>query len=320
MAEMSALVPTLRSLLDHADALFEAGRIPAARAAFEDLLERAQDKSDTATESMARTMLARCLLRRKDVDGARDALDEAARRLPTHHMEASRRYQAAVARVHVALAARAAENSGPEELTEARDRAVEGLRRYLDWARDRESWTEAIDACRLLGETARTDEDRASWLQMGVDVGVEHEIEALTGRVYNDLAVTFESLDRPEAALDAWEQAHHWYRRHGAVRQIVSAAWAAGALACRLEDWPLAQIRLEQAIAAAEPADDCGDLLALALADLSRVHEASGDTIEARRSMIRAVQLGREHDLMRAWPERWRALREQARRLELDGI
>lgn len=309
---MSALVPTLSALLEHADALFDAGRVPAARAAFELLLERAQDRSDRAMEAVSRAMLARCHLRRKDVDAARDALSHAQRALRlADRPDARRRVRSSEARLFVV-------ESRLDEDPERAEAAREGLRSYLDWARDNALWADAIDACRLLADATSRDEDRASWLQMAVDLGVEHDLDELTGVVFNDLAVTLELLERPEEALEAWEQAHSRFRRGGSARQRVTAAWAAGTLAVRLDDYPLAQERLEEAVRDAEPADDCGDLLALALADLAQVHASAGDVPEAGRALVRALKLAREHDLAQAWPERWRAMRDQARRLDLE--
>lgn len=305
---MTVLVPTLRSLLDHADALFSAGRVQAARAAYEELLERAQEKTDRSTEAIARTMLARCLLWRKDFDGARDAWQEAGLRLPKEHPEAVWRHRATQARLAVADAAR--DGGDPRE-------AQADLRDYLDSARAAGAWREAIDACFLLCEGAKL-EDRLAWLQLATDIGSEHSVDSLLGRAWHDLATVLEQLERQDAALDAWENAYTYYKRTGTTRQVVSAAWAAGSLACRVEDWPLAQTRLEQAIAAAEATDDCGDLLALALADVARVHDSAGDVIEARRVMLRAIAMAREYDLARDWPERWDGLRLQAKALDLD--
>ena len=200
----------------------------------------------------------------------------------------------------------------------AATRAAEGLRAYLDWARDAGAWEEAIDACCLLASTSRTNEDKASWLHMAADLAAQHELDALGGKVFHDLAVVLELLERHEDALDAWENAARRHAMTGTVRQQVSAAWAAGSIAIRLEDYALAQTRLEAAARAAEPTDDCGDLLALALADLAIVHELTGDVVEARRSLLRALVLARENDLVTNWPNRWRTMGEQARRLDVE--
>ncbi len=323
---MSALVPTLRSLVDHADALYEAGRLAVARSAYEDLLERAQEKGDRGSEVIARCMLARCHLRRKDLDAARDAMHHARRGMPyAERPDVARRYQAANARLLVAEAEAPQDRDDPYgEASYGRDPvgsaagATEGLRDYLDWARENGAWEEAIDACCLLATTSRTNEDKASWLHMAADLAAEHELDALGGKVFHDLAVVLELLERHEDALEAWENAARRHAHTGTVRQQVSAAWAAGSIAIRLEDFALAQTRLERAAHDAEPTDDCGDLLALALADLAIVHELTGDVVEARRSLIRALALARENDLVSAWPERWRTMGEQARRLEVE--
>lgn len=324
---MSALVPTLRSLVDHADALYDAGRVAAARTAYEDLLERAQEKGDRGSEVIARCMLARCHLRRKDLDAARDAMHHARRGMAyAERPDVARRYQAANARLIVAEAEAPpvdrddpyGEPSYDPDPAGAAIRATEGLRDYLDWARENGAWEEAIDACCLLASTSRTNEDKASWLHMAADVAAEHELDALGGKVFHDLAVVLELLDRHDDALEAWENAARRHAQTGTVRQQVSAAWAAGSIAIRLEDFALAQTRLEKAVHDAEPADDCDDLLALALADLAIVHELTGDVVEARRVLIRALQLARENDLVSAWPDRWRTLADQARRLEVE--
>jgi tetratricopeptide (TPR) repeat protein len=299
---MSGIATTLRSLLDHADALFEAGRIPGARAAYEELLERSQERTDRSMEVVARSMLARCLLRRKDIDGAREELDQAARHLEPGHAEAHARWQATGARIAIAQG----------------DDVETALRHYLEWAEGADAWPQAVDACQLLAERADGD-GRLMWYQRAVDLALEHDVADAIGRTHSDLAGALESQDRIEEALDAWEQALHAYEKQGSPRQLVSSAWAAGTLAVRLEDWPLAQSRLDTAIRAAEGTDDCVDLLALALAELARIHEASGDVIEARRVFLRALRLAAEQDLPRLWPERWASMREQAKRLELDA-
>jgi tetratricopeptide (TPR) repeat protein len=305
LAAMHGLATTLRSQLDHADVLFAAGRIPAARQAYEDLLEKSQERTDRGMEVIARSMLARCLLRRKDVDGARNELDQAERGLDGGTSEAVARYRAARARLAIA---------GDDPTPELRD--------YLEWAELAESWDEAIDACFLLAEDAsrgtRPADDRVAWLQRAVELSVEHDIEPRLGPAHAELAGALETAARPAEALDAWQQALQYYNKRGTRRQVVSAAWAVGTLAVRDEDWPLAQSRLEQAIAGAVGTDDCVDLLALALSDLARIHEAAGDVIEARRTMIRALAMAREQDLPKLWPERWDALREFAKRLELE--
>lgn len=324
---MSALVPTLRSLVDHADALYDAGRVGAARTSYEDLLERAQEKGDRGSEVIARSMLARCHLRRRDIDAARDCMHHARRGLPyAERPDVARRYQAANARLLVAEAEAPqtdrddpyGETSYDRDRTAAVTRATEGLRDYLDWARESGAWEEAIDACCLLAASSRTNEDKASWLHMAADIAAQHELDALGGKVFHDLAVVLEVLERHEDALEAWENAARRHAQTGTVRQQVSAAWAAGSIAIRLEDFALAQTRLEKAVRDAEPTDDCGDLLALALADLSIVHELTGDVVEARRALIRALALARENDLVSTWPDRWRTMGEQARRLDVD--
>jgi tetratricopeptide (TPR) repeat protein len=301
---MSVLQTTLRTALEHADALFEAGRLPAAQSAFEDLLEKAQERSDHGIEVVARVMIARCLLRRHDVGGALQGIADAEQRLDPDHRESAARLRAAKARI----------------LLEADPIAAkEELRAYLRWAEERFAWFEAVDALLLLAGSAATPDDRVSWLQRAADLGQEQGLDGPMGRVHGELAAALEQQGRIEEALDAWQMALQSYRKNGPVRSRIASAWAAGSLAARVEEWPLAQKCLEEAVREAERTDDCIDLLALALADLARLHEASGDVIEARRVMIRALRLAREQDLVRAWPEKWEALRAQARALELDA-
>lgn len=300
---MSGLVTTLRTLLGQADAHFAAGRLAAARATYEELLERSQERGDRGMEVIARAMLARWALRRRDTEAAREHLDQARDRLDPSHREAHGRWRAADA--HLAL-------------TEDREAGRERLRDWLRWAEQVEVWDGAVEACRLLADGRPADE-RASWLQRAVDLASEHDLDAILPIVYGELAAALDELGRAEEALSAWDHALDGHRRGGAPRAIASCAWAAGAIACRLEDWPLAQERLDEAIRAASDTEDARDLLALALADSARVHDASGDVIEARRVMLRALAIAREEDLARVWPERWAAMREQARRLELDA-
>jgi tetratricopeptide (TPR) repeat protein len=293
------LTTTLHRVLESADAAFEAGRTPAARAAYEDLLERAQGRTDRPMEVIARAMLARCHLRRKDPDAAREQLDLARQRLDAGHVASVGRWRASRARLAI---------FAEEGLAE--------VRAYLDWAEERQVWSDAIDACELLAAT--NGPDRAVWLQRAVDLGVEHEVEAPLGRVHAALAGAFEQEDRLDEALDAWQQALAWYQKcGGTTRQIVGAAWAVGVLAIRTDDWPLAQRSLERATVLAEATDDCGDLLALALSEVARIHEASGDVIEARRVLLRSLAVARTHDLPRLWPERWNEIQLQARALEI---
>lgn len=293
------LTTTLHRVLESADAAFEAGRIPAARAAYEDLLERAQARTDRPMEVIARAMLARCHLRRKDPDAAREQLELAKQRLDPGHLASVGRWRASRARLAVF------DREGTEE-----------IRHYLDWAEDRGVWADAIDACELLA--ANEAPDRAVWLQRAVDLGVEHQVEAPLGRLYAALAAVYEEEDRLEEALETWQQALASYQKnHGTTRQIVGAAWAVGVLAIRTDDWPLAQRSLDQACTLAETSDDCGDLHALALSEVARIHEASGDIVEARRVLLKSVALAGHHDLPRLWPERWSDIEKQARALEI---
>ena len=298
---MPALVTTLQSVLTRADAYFEEGRHARARAAYERLLERAQERADRPMEVVARAMLARCHLLRRDPEAARGELDQAEAFLDPAHLASTRRLQAARARVGLAAAA-------PSEVGAQ-------LRAYLTWAEGEGAHAEVIDACMLLADH---DADPERWLQRAIAHGLEHEFDAPLGRVYSALAGRLEQEGRLERALEAYQQALHHHRCGGGTRQVVAVSWAAGAVACGLEDHPLARALLEEAVQEAEGADDCEDFLALALADLAEVHEAAGDVVEARRLVLRSSGLARAQDLPRAWPERWRRLLAHARRLELE--
>jgi len=312
---MPALVPTLRTLLAQADAHFVDGRLGDALDAFDLLLERSQERADRATQVVARSMIARCLLRKRDVDGARTQLQTAALLIDPVHLESHGRYRAGLARL-------ALRESMPEV-------AREELRAYLQWAEEARAHPEVVDACLLLADQVdlaerdeelnrRRLEERASWIQRGIEHAIAHDVGRRLGSAYNDLAVALDQLSRPSAALEAYQEALVSYRSYGTRRQLVGAAWAVGSSACRLEDWPLARARLEEAIEGAERAEDCPDLLALALVDLALVHEASGDVVDARRLVIRAVALAREQGLSQVWPARWTAMLDYARSLDLE--
>ena len=112
---MPALVPTLASALGVADGQFRAGRLSHARRAYASLLERAQDKGDHATEVIARVMLAWAALRARDLDGARDGLEQAAQRVDPQHLDSYARYRKVLVRL-------ALEDGAPgTALTEAQD-------------------------------------------------------------------------------------------------------------------------------------------------------------------------------------------------------
>ena len=320
---MSSLVPTLASYLAHADELFADSKIPQARRAYEDLVQRAQDRVDRATEGIARSMLARCLLKLRDLDGAREQLLLSAQAADPSHIDAHARYRASLARLAI--------EEGPPETARTE------IREYLSWASASLRPREALDAVMLLSALCEPDE-RVEWLERGIDLArhieesraddldrsgdIELPASSLVpqreyGRAYAELAAALDQLDQPEAALAAYQRALDCYRTHGQGRDAVAAGWAVGSLACRTEDWPLARITLEETLTIAERSDNCEDLIALALADLATVYEAAGDIIEARRIVLRALSRGREQDLSTVWPERWGHLLAHARRLEI---
>ena len=300
---MAALVPTLRSLLAQADALFAEGRVPAARRAYEELVQRAQEKPDRLTEAMARAMLARCLLKLEGPDAARAQLELAERTADARDVETRARLLSARVRLQV-------EEGPPREARGA-------LREYLAFAEDERLGDVILDACLLLAVGAPPKE-RAEWLDRGIVQAVELGADALLGRACGELAHALDQLEQGDAALEAYQQSLRWHRQRGRGRETVAAGWAVGALACRLEEWPLARSALEEAVAVGERLTDCEDLVALALADLASVYEAAGDVIEARRILLRALARGREQQLGAQWPDRWDAIRRHARRLELE--
>ncbi|MCA9490381.1 MAG: hypothetical protein KC621_10665 [Myxococcales bacterium] len=299
---MRTLVPTLAAQLADADAVFRSGRIPAARRAWEDLVQRAQERGDRGTECAARAMLARCLLSLQRREEAREELATVGRMADPANVAAHARYRAALARLAI--------EEGPP------DTALRELRQYLSWAEDARDGAAILDACSLLGSAVPLDE-RADWLERGIEQAQDLGVAQGLGHAYGEWASALDLLGRSEPALEAWQQALRHHQQDGSGRASVAAGWAVGALACRTEDWPLARTSLEEAIVLAERLQDCDDLWALAHADLALVYEAAGDVIEARKLMIRALQRGREQYLGSAWPERWAMIRRDAERLEV---
>jgi tetratricopeptide (TPR) repeat protein len=306
---MSVLVTTLRSVLATADGHLSEGRLGAALRAYEDLLERSQARTDRAMEVVARSMLAQCRLRSRDVDGAREQLHTAARVLDPLHLESHARYRRSLCRLAV--------EEGLSNTVKSE------LRDYLAWAEAVRSHAEVLDACMLLARTS-SPEDRIDWLQRGIDHALNFEVLDELGGAYNDLAAALDQAGRLNEALEAYQQSLTWHERNaergirGAKRGVVGAGWAVGALANRLEEWPLSRIRLEEALAAADGLEDTEDLAGWITAELAIVHEAAGDVVEARRLCLRALKMGREQALDAVWPERWQSLCDHARRLELD--
>lgn len=295
---MPALVTTLTTRLQTATSLFDQGRLGAALTAYETLVSLAQERSDRTTEAMARAMAARCLLRRRDVEGAAAhmrALSIDADRLPLD-------VEACVvgSRVRLALAEGSAD-----------------LRAYLQWADEKSHTTSVIDACTLLAEDA-DGEEKATWLERAVSESEVSGQMLKAGTLALELGGVLDALGRMEESVGAYRRACGHQRSHGSVRGAVSAAWAAGAVLVRLESWPQAREELDQAIELAQDHEDVRDLLALALAELAKVAEAAGDVVDARRLVIRAVALAREQDLPSLWPDRWRALVLYGRSLDLD--
>lgn len=307
---MPALVPTLASSLIRADGAFRARRTAAARKAYEVLLERAQEKSDRATEVTARIMLAWCALRARDLDAATDLLELAREHVDPAWGEGQSRLKRVSVRLAIAT-------HGPSE-------ARQQVRDYLSWAEQEHRAADVLDACLLLAGLSEVS-DRVEWLERGIEAAVDaKEIDGL-GRAYNELAAARDQLGESEAALEAYEQALEWHRKRidagavepGAARTVTAATWAVGASACRNENWPLARERLEAAMESARTDDSCADLLGWILSDLARVYEAAGDIVGARHVLVEALESAREHDLAALWPERYEILLDQAEALEI---
>lgn len=301
---MSVLVTTLRAVLEAADRTFDDGRVSAARAGYVDLLSRAQDRSDPSMETLARAMLAICALRLRDRASAEEQLDASQWRLDSASVEAQARHRRAAARLSMER--------------DPREQVLSGLHSYLAWAEDHRIASGVLDACLLLADL-HGPADRVLWLEHGLDYARAHDLEQGLGRAYGLLGSTLDQLEQPEQALVAWQQALACHERQAQVRGRVGAGWAAGELACRLEDWPLARQHLEAALALAEGAQDCSDLEPLILGDLAVVYEAAGDVIEARRLILRALARAREQELHVFAASRHQRLRAVAKRLDLDA-
>ncbi|MEZ4235018.1 MAG: hypothetical protein R3F59_02420 [Myxococcota bacterium] len=308
------LVPTLAALVRQADALQRDGHLPRARRAWEALVQRAQESGDRATEALSRAMLARCLLSGRDRAGAEEQLALAAPIAEADRGETGARYRAAAVRLAL------------DELPAAGgERARATLEGYLQWAERHERPDALFDAC-LLAARVLDPPDRVVRLEQALEraqavlerEGAPAELLVGRARVAAALGTALEQVGELDQALAAYQQALDGFRAAQVpAREAVAAGWAVGALAGRIEDWPLARDALEDAIAQGGAADDCDDLLALALADLATVYEAAGDLIEARRLLVRAVALGREQQLATTWPDRWARLLDEARRLEV---
>jgi len=298
-----ALVTTLLSRLEAADLLHAQGRYGSALAAFEELIERAQERSDRRIEVAARSMAARCLLSRGDTEGARAHLEAAPVLSSPHDIAIEARRQAARARLAL--------HDPDPSIAEA------GLTAYLRWADASDHAPALVDACTITAGRVHGAE-RATWLERAAHEAAAAGLRPEIGRLFTDLGACLDGLGDLEGALTAYERALREHREVGTTRQLVGSLWAAGEAALRLEDYPLAQGHLERAVALAEPSDDALDLLALALADAARVYQAAGDVVEARHAVLRAVRVAREQDLAELWPARFKALLELGRSLDLD--
>jgi tetratricopeptide (TPR) repeat protein len=291
----------LRSILEQADSHYERGHYGAASQSFEALLQRAQEKTDRPMEVVARAMLAKCLLRRRDVEGATDHLRLAAMHIDPVHLESYGRYRGSLIRVAM-----------EEHPAVGRKETID----YLRWAEEHHLDAHVVDACMILSGGAPLDE-RLQWLTRGIDFALDHGTQLNLGRAYNDLGAAFDQLGQEEEALESYQQALAWHRRLGSDRDVASACWAVGALACRVEDWPMARELLEDARAVCERTEGCMDIHSFSTADLAQAYEAAGDVIEARRLVLDALKSAREQNLAEIWPQRWQALIKHADRLDV---
>jgi tetratricopeptide (TPR) repeat protein len=298
---MRALVTTLRSLLADGDRHHEQGQTARASVAYERLLQAAQERGDRQMETIAKAMLARVLVKRRDLDGAEAHLKDSEGKV-AEYPAAEGRWRGSRARLI--------------EATSPRDEAVAAFEEYLHWAQDRGVPDAVVDAATLLAG-ASAPERRMRWLRLAIDHATDHGLERPLGRLYTHLAALLDQAGDHEAALAAYETAVPWHRQSGSVRDVVGALWAAGAAACRAEDWPTGRTYLDQAVEDGQGTDHCLDLVALSLFDLARVYEAAGDPIEARRLVIRGMALARDESLPQFWPDRWASMLEYARHLEL---
>ena len=300
---MPALVTTLSSRIEQAEQWLQVGRVGRALKAFEEIVFEAQERSDVAAEVTARSMLARCNLLRREFGEARAQLEAAAYQLDPMHLQAVYRYRGAAVRLELVNA----------EHSEARS----ALREYLEWAEQARVGAAMLDAYLLLADTEEVEE-RVGWLQRAIDTAGTEGLEARLGGLYELLGITYARVERDQEALESYQLGLQWHARHGSARQLAATEWAAGATACRLEDWPLARVHLEKALEHLERSGEAEDLLSLVLVDLARVYEAAGDVIEARRLMVRGALVAREQGFPLLWPERWEALVRYGRTLELE--
>ena len=274
----------------------------------DNLLDLAQQKTDRGAEVIARSMLAWCALKTRDLDAAQDQLQLAGAQLDPGHLVAHARYR----RVWVrwVLDTREADTSKQE------------LLEYLRWAEAHHRGAEALDACLLLARASDVA-DRVGWLERGIDLAVVGGDSPDLGVAYTELATCLDQLDRPDDALAAYEQALSWHQRAAVsdsdvgLRAVVGAAWAVGAAAGRNEEWDRSRDQLEWALAKGASQTDCMDLQAWIRADLALAYEAAGDVVGARHQIVRALQLAKEQDLASLWPDRHASLVAHARRLEV---
>ncbi|MCB9679217.1 MAG: hypothetical protein H6737_29205 [Alphaproteobacteria bacterium] len=295
---MAVLATTLASALRSADGHFRAGRPMLARHAYEELLEKAQARTDRSIEVVCRAMLARVAVQMHDLDAAEAHLDGAERLVDPGHAEGQRRVR--TARVHWEVAAM------PDATGSVRD--------FLAWAETEREPEALLEGARLMASAVEGIE-RAQWLERAIEVALEHRLdEADLLDAWFQLAATRDTLDDLEGALEAYRSALALAVQ---PRGTVMAGWGVGSLLLRLEDWPQAREQLEETVRLAEEADDCEDLLCFALAELATVTAEAGDVVEARHLLVRSLEVARAQDLATLWPAKWEELLEQADGLDL---
>jgi hypothetical protein len=278
--------------------------VPASRRAWEDLVQRAQDKRDRATEVVARSMLARCLLRMQQRDEARHELSLAARVVDPVHGPAMARYRGALARLAVEEGPARRGPSGAARLP-ALGRGVPHRRAA---ARRREPAERRARAAGARRRPRARPRARSRARPRGRPRGDVRGV-GLRPRRHRRHRARPDRVDRgadPPPGPGARPP-------RGRVRL---GRWGRRVPPRGLAPRPHAARRC--AVGVPSGARGCEDLVALVLGDLSLVYEAAGDVVEARRLVLRALRTGREHHLASAWPERWAGLHAQARRLEVE--
>lgn len=305
---LKPLVHQDRISLATADGLMAQGRVGAARGAYQTLLEKAQESGDRDLECASRAMLARCALRSPTPDaGLRHAAEHLAiaeALLQEVSINAGMRARGSQARLAVATAM---------DITEAQ-RELEG---YLLWAQRSGDLSARLDALHLLIQNSAS-EAKITWLEMALNETKEAEDDAQSAALALMLGSELEAAGNVSEAEVAYMQALNLHVEGSDPRVAASAAWALGVLKGQADDDPGSRELLQKAIDLARSSESTRDILAFALADLSRSFLTGGDEVEARRLLLDSLQIGRDEGLEGIWAERWQALIRYGRALELD--